>query len=216
MPATRGARIAVLLSTLALIGAAVIWWQWPDAPATLATSPVVVADIEDTVVATGTIEAAKLVSVGAQASGQIKSLRVAAGDQVKAGDLIAEIDATTQQNSERNAQAAVATARAQRVAQSASLRVAELAFKRQQTMLASEATSRAEFEGAEAALTSARAQIKVADAQIVQSETALATATANLGYTRIVAPIDGTVVAVVAKSATTRRWMRPNRPSPVC
>lgn len=199
----RTLRTSGVLLLVAVLAATITWWLWPEPPLTLATSPAIVADIEDTVVATGTIEAAKLVSVGAQASGQIKSLKVEAGDQVKAGDLIAEIDATTQQNSQRNAQAAVATARAQRVAQTAALKAAELAFGRQQMMLASEATSKADFEGAEAALVSARAQIKVADAQIEQSETALATATANLGYTRIVAPIDGTVVAVVAREGQT-------------
>ena len=199
----RTLRISGVLLVVALCAAVATWWLWPEPPPTLATSPVIVADIEDTVVATGTIEAAMLVSVGAQASGQITSLKVEAGDVVKAGDLIAEIDATTQQNSQRNAQAAVATARAQRVAQTAALKAAELAFERQRMMLSSEATSRAEFEGAEAALVSARAQIKVADAQIEQSETALATATANLGYTRILAPIDGTVVAVVAREGQT-------------
>lgn len=197
------ARLLSALVGLVLIAAGITWWWWPEPPPKLATSPVVVADIEDTVVATGTIEASQLVSVGAQASGQIKSLKVVAGDQVRVGDLIAEIDSTTQENNQRNASAAVSTVRAQRTAQVAALTAAQLAFARQQQMLAAEATSRAEFETAQAALVAAKAQILVSDAQIEQSQTALATASANLGYTRITAPIDGTVVAVVAQEGQT-------------
>jgi macrolide-specific efflux system membrane fusion protein len=70
-------------------------------------------------------------------------------------------------------------------------------------MLASEATSQADFEAAEATQESTRAQIKALDAQIVQSQTSLDTAKANLGYTKILAPMDGTVVAVVAKEGQT-------------
>jgi macrolide-specific efflux system membrane fusion protein len=172
-------------------------------PPAVATSPVVVADIENTVVASGTLEAAQLVSVGAQASGQIKSLKVALGDRVKAGDLIAEIDSTTQLNALHNAEAAIASGHAQRAVQVATLKQAELAFERQKMMLAQEATSRADYEAAEATLGSTRAQIQALDAQIRQSQTTLETARANLGYTKIVAPMDGTVVAIVAKEGQT-------------
>jgi membrane fusion protein, macrolide-specific efflux system len=175
----------------------------PGALPAVATSPVTVADIENTVIATGTLEAAQMVSVGAQVSGQIKSLKVKLGDAVKAGALIAEIDSTTQENTVRNARAALASVRAQRSVQVAALNQAELAFKRQKMMLAEEATSRADYESAEATLASTRAQIEALDAQILQSETSLDTAQANLGYTRIVAPMDGTVVAIVAKEGQT-------------
>lgn len=196
-------RVLLALGLTGLAIAAWFWWSRPDPAPTLATTAAQIADIEDTVVATGTIEASQLVSVGAQASGQIKTLTVKAGDQVKLGDLIAEIDSTTQANNQRNAQAAVATVRAQRVAQVALMQAAQLAAQRQQVMLAAEATSKAESESAQANLVAARAQIAVLDAQIEQAQTALATASANLGYTRITAPIDGTVVAVVAKEGQT-------------
>lgn len=175
----------------------------PGAETAVATSPATVADIENTVVATGTLEAAQMVSVGAQVSGQIKSLKVKLGDAVKAGALIAEIDSTTQENNVRNARAALASVRAQRSVQVATLKQAELAFDRQKMMLAEEATSRADYETAEANLDTTRAQIEALDAQILQSQTTLDTAQANLGYTRIVAPMDGTVVAIVAKEGQT-------------
>ncbi len=154
-------------------------------------------------VATGALDAFKLVSVGAQASGQIRSLKVQLGDKVKTGDLIAEIDPTTQLNNVRNAQAAVASTRAQRAVQIANLRQAELAFERQKTMIADEATSKADYEAAEATLATTKAQIQALDAQIEQGQTQLDTAKANLGYTKIVAPMDGTIVAVVVKEGQT-------------
>src|SRR6185369_5595104 len=89
LPASRSAR--VVLAIVALIVAFIVWRNVRLAPPpVLATSPVVKGDIENTVVATGSLEAFKLISVGAQASGQIKSLKVQLGDKVKAGDLIAE------------------------------------------------------------------------------------------------------------------------------
>src|SRR5438105_15619514 len=65
------------------------------------TSVVTKSDIQDTVLASGTLEALQQVSVGAQVSGQLKSLKVALGDQVKKGQLIAEIDSLPQQNAFR-------------------------------------------------------------------------------------------------------------------
>jgi len=203
LPRTRRARLLLLLVVLVLIAAIVAWMLRKPAAPTLATTPVSRGDIEQTVEATGVIDAYKLVSVGAQASGQVTSLKVQLGDTVKEGDLIAEIDATTQQNQVLNAQASLDQVKAQRAVQQASLREAELEFARQQQMLAAEATSRAEFDAADAKLKTARAQIQSFDAQIKGRETELGTARANLAYTRIIAPMDGTVVAVVTEEGRT-------------
>ena len=202
LPASRRGR--VILVIVALLVALIVWRSVRPAPApVLATSPVTRGSIEDTVVATGSLEAFKLISVGAQASGQIKSLKVQLGDKVKAGDLIAEIDPTTQLNNVRNAEAAVTSTRAQRTVQMANLRQAELAFERQKMMIGDEATSKADYEAAEATLATTKAQIEALDAQIEQGQTQLATAKANLGYTKIVAPMDGTIVAIVVKEGQT-------------
>ena len=206
MNATRSRRrwLIPAIVIVLLAGASLAWWLSRTEPAPqLATTVARRADIENTVVATGALEAVELVSVGAQVSGRVESLKVELGDTVSAGDLIAEIDSTTQRNAVKNAQAALNSVHAQRTAQTANLRQAELAFERQKTMMADDATSRAEYESAAATLDAARAQLKVLDAQIAQSETALATTEANLGYTRITAPMDGTVVAVVTKEGQT-------------
>ncbi|WMJ68529.1 efflux RND transporter periplasmic adaptor subunit [Stenotrophomonas sp. 24(2023)] len=203
LPTTRRGRLLLSLALLVLVAALVAWLLRTPPPPALATTPTTRGDIEQTVDATGVIDAYKLVSVGAQASGQIKSLKVQLGDTVKQGDLIAEIDATTQQNQVLNAQASLDQVIAQRAVQQATLRQAELEFARQKQMLAAEATSRQEYDAAEAALSTARAQVQSLDAQIKGRQTELGTARANLAYTRITAPMDGTVVAVVAEEGRT-------------
>ncbi|MCD7098962.1 efflux RND transporter periplasmic adaptor subunit [Stenotrophomonas sp. MMGLT7] len=203
LPKSRRGRIALAIAVVLLVALLVLWWLKPPPPPTLASSPVTRGDVEQTVEATGTIKPSRLVSVGAQVSGRIESLKVGLGDQVKAGDLIAEIDSRTQLNTLKSAQAALQNARASRDAQVANLRAYELAFKRQQRMLAAEATSQADYDSARATLEATRAQIAALDATIAQQQTTVDTAQTNLGYTRITAPMDGTVVAVVSKQGQT-------------
>lgn len=167
------------------------------------TAPATQGDIEETVLATGLLQPKQLVSVGAQVSGQVKKMYVKLGDEVKKGQLIAQIDSIRQENDLQNQQAAIDNLQAQKATRIASLNQAQLEFKRQQQMLAQDATSRAEFEGAQAALQTAQANIKAIDAQIVQSKLTLSTARENVGYTRISAPINGTVVAIVTEEGQT-------------
>ncbi len=167
------------------------------------TAPVSRGDVERTVLANGTVESNNLVSVGAQVSGQLKALKVALGDTVKAGQLVAEIDSLPQQNTLRNKTAALAAVRAQKLAKEASLRQAELAYKRQMQMLQGDAASRADFENAEATLSVTKAEIATLDAQIEQAKIAVDTAQLELGYTKIYTPIDGVVVAIVTKEGQT-------------
>jgi macrolide-specific efflux system membrane fusion protein len=194
------------LSALALLLAIAIAVRFilpsDDAPRVLSV-PVRIADLEETVLASGAIEAFEQVSVGAQVSGQLKTLGVALGDEVKKGQLVAEIDSLTQQNSLKNAEAELAYVQAQKLAKQALLRQYELAFERQKTMLAQDAGSRSDFEDAEATLATARADIAALDAQIRQAAIAVDTARVNLGYTRITSPIDGKVVALVTKAGQT-------------
>jgi macrolide-specific efflux system membrane fusion protein len=175
----------------------------PKSNANLVTAPVVVGDIDRTVLATGTLKPVKLVALGAQVSGRVVSLKAALGQKVKTGQLIAEIDSMTQQNTLRTNEAALQNTRAQRAEKEASLALAEANLARQQTTLAQRASSRADFDSAEANVKITRAQIAQLDAQIIEAEVAVETARINLGYTRIVAPIDATVLAVVAQEGQT-------------
>lgn len=199
-----GWRLAVGVAVLLAAGWGVkrVWFT-PKAAPQVITARAEVADMEDTVLASGTIEADKEVSVGAQVSGQIKRLHVDLGDKVKAGQLVAEIDSTTQQNTLRNAEAQVALLEANRLAKQALLKQAELSFKRKQDLFRQDAGSRADLEDAEASLSTTRAEIAALDAQIRQARISVDTAKVNLGYTRIVAPIDGIVTGVLAEEGRT-------------
>ncbi|WP_343590775.1 efflux RND transporter periplasmic adaptor subunit [Paracidovorax wautersii] len=194
--------LALAAVTALVVGAKLLFFPAKEAPR-FATAAAVRGDIEDAVLATGTVQAFKQVSVGAQVSGQVKSLKVQLGQRVKKGELIAEIDSTTQQNTVRNAEAALENVRAQQASQQASLIEAELAYKRQKQLLDADAGARADFEAAEAKRNTTRASIAALQAQIKQAEITADTAKVNLGYTRIVSPIDGIVVALVAQEGQT-------------
>lgn len=162
-----------------------------------------IGTIEDTVLATGAVSAAKLVSVGAQVSGQIQALHVELGDQISAGDLIAEIDPSTQENNLKDAEAALAKIKAELVAQKATLKQAELDFARQKKMRALDASPQEDYDAAEATLAIAKADLDAIKAQITEAEIAVDTARIDLGYTKITAPMDGTVVALPVKEGQT-------------
>lgn len=129
------------------------------------TEPVHRGDIENSVLANGMLQASKLVNVGAQVSGQIQSLPLALGDEVKKGDLIAQIDSLAQQNNLKEALASLKSINAQYRAKQAQIHQAELEFIRQQEMLADRASSRADYEAAEANLTVYRAELEQLEAQ---------------------------------------------------
>lgn len=161
------------------------------------------ADIESAVMATGTLQAHQQVDVGAQVSGQLKSLKVKLGERVRKGQLLAELDPVLPQNALRSAQANLDSLIAQHRAVTASLWQAELALKRQQQMLARDATSHQDLETAEAQAQVLRANLASFAAQISQARAQVDTAQANLAYTQITAPMDGEVVAIVTQEGQT-------------
>ncbi len=160
-------------------------------------------DLQQTVLADGKITASKQVSVGAQVSGQIKSLLVTLGEPIKQGQLIAEIDSMTQQNELKNAEAALENVQAQRAAKLAVQANQRAAFSRQQAMLAKNLTAKADYDAALADLNSTSAEIRALDAQIVQAQIHLDTSKVNLGYTQISSPMDGTVVSIPVEEGQT-------------
>lgn len=167
------------------------------------TAEVTKGDLENSVLATGVLEATKMVSVGAQVSGQVKKMYVQLGDQVKQGQLIAQIDSVRQENDQKTAEASIKNQQAQLAVKNANLAKVEAEYNRQKAMYAQDATSRSELESALANYKIAQADITAINAQIEQSRLTLATAKEDLGYTRIVAPMDGTIVAIVTEEGQT-------------
>ncbi|OKH88119.1 efflux RND transporter periplasmic adaptor subunit [Thalassospira sp. TSL5-1] len=171
--------------------------------AAVLTDFVALGTVEETVLANGELEPARIVSVGAQVSGQLKALHVELGQKIHAGDLIAEIDPTAQSYALRIAEAALANIKAQRKARGFELKRAKQTYYRQKSMARQHAASVAELETAEAAFKVLTADIEALDAQIAQATVEVESAKANLGYTKVVAPMDGVVVAVVTKAGQT-------------
>ena len=167
------------------------------------TAEVTKGDLENSVLATGVLEATKMVSVGAQVSGQVKKMYVVLGDQVKQGQLIAQIDSVRQENDQKTAEASIKNQQAQLAVKDANLAKVQAEYNRQKAMYAQDATSRSELESALANYKIAQAEITAINAQIEQSRLTLATAKEDLGYTRIVAPMDGTIVAIVTEEGQT-------------
>lgn len=167
------------------------------------TVPVVLMDIEDVVLAGGTIKPLRAVNVGAQVNGQLKAIKVKLGESVKKGQLLAEIDPVLQANALRKAELELKVAQAQKQSKQALLKLHEANFRRQQLMSEGDATPLAELENAQAQLDVVRADLQVLDAQIKQAILDVDSAKANLGYTQITAPIDGEVINMITEEGQT-------------
>ena len=204
MPKIKSSKVILIVVGIAII-AAISWFMLKpknEQPQFISTE-VVRGDIEDSVLATGDLEATKMVSVGAQVSGQVKKMYVKLGDQVKQGQLIAQIDSVRQTNDLKTAEASIKNQQAQLATKQANLAKVEAEYNRQKSMFSQDATSKAEYESALAAFKTAQAEITAMNAQIEQSKLTLATAKEDLGYTQIVAPMTGTVVAIVTEEGQT-------------
>ncbi len=179
------------------------WKAMPDAVHEGDTVTVAVSTIESSVSALGTLQPRRYVDVGAQASGQIRKLHVEPGDSVEEGQLLVEIDPSTQQARVDAGRSSIDTLAAQREEQQAQHALARQQYARQQKLAASGATRDEDLQVAHAQVRTTRARIAMIEAQIRQAQATLRSDEAELGYTRIYAPISGTVVAVDARVGQT-------------
>lgn len=195
-----------IIGTVVLGLAGVVAWysgvgSTPEQP--VATATVIRQTIEESVLAIGVLQPIRKVDVGSQASGQLKTLLVHPGDQVEKGQLVAEIDSTLSKNALMDAEVALGSLAAQKLSAAAQVKRAQLALRRNQTMALENAVASQSVELAQADLQAQQAQLAVVDAQIHQQHIQVSTAQANLGYTRILAPVSGTVVSVSTQEGQT-------------
>ncbi|MCP8896930.1 efflux RND transporter periplasmic adaptor subunit [Shinella daejeonensis] len=203
----RSRRLWILLPLVAgLAGAAYYGWT-AYAPATattaLITQAVVRGDIENAVTAVGMLEAVNSVDTGAQVSGQLKALHVEIGDQVARDELIAEIDPATIENRMEINRAELAYLQAQLASKRAQLTFKQANLERQRSLVAGNTAAQSALDQAVADLSTAEADVQAVDAQIRKQQATLAGDEVDLGYTKIYAPMAGTIVDNPVKEGQT-------------
>jgi HlyD family secretion protein len=191
-------RALVALASVSVVGAAawygVTRWTAEDPP-TYATTEVRRGDVVQAVTASGTLSPVVQVDVGSQVSGRVKELFADYNDEVKKGQVIARIDPQVFESEVAQAQARLASARADLRRLEAMAANAKAQYERVAGLVASGAVARADVETAAADRNSAVAQVTGARAKITEAQGAVEQAKLNLAYTTITAPIDGVVIS---------------------
>jgi macrolide-specific efflux system membrane fusion protein len=198
-----------------LAGAGLLYWQFGASGGAADQAATVKAergDIVDTVSALGNLQPRDYVDLGAQVSGQLKTIHVEVGQAVKKGDLLAEIDPVVLNAKVEAGRASLASQRAQLIDKEAQRDLANQTLERQRKLVATKAVSETTFESAEAGARSAAAQVDMLKAQIQQTESTLRGDEATLGYTKIYSPMDGTVVSITVRQGQT---LNTNQSAPI-
>lgn len=152
-------------------------------------------EITQRVTATGNVNPVTTIIIGTRVSGTIVALYADYNSQVKKGQLIAQIDPTPFENELKQSEADLLNSKAALFKAEVTLKDAERNFKRKQELFKRDLIARSELDDAETAYNTAKAQYEIARAQVKKAEAGLNQAKTNLGYTRIVSPVDGVVIA---------------------
>ena len=137
--------------------------------------------LQNSVTATGTIEAVTSVTVGTQVSGIVNKLYVDYNSQVKKGQVIAELDKT-------NLLSELNTAKANLASAQSSLNYQAANMERYKTLYKKGLVSADEYENALLTYRQAKEQVASSKENVQRAQT-------NLGYATITSPIDGTVIS---------------------
>jgi len=185
---------AVVIVLVAIVAAFVLFRNKGSEPK-YRTDKIAKGDIITTVTATGTVNAVTTVLVGTQVSGTIKQLYVDFNSAVKKGQIIAQIDPALFDEQVAQAKANLLAAKANVEKAEASLVDAKRTRDRNAELFAKNLIARSDLDTADTNYETAKASVSAAKAQVAQTGAALRNAQTNLGYTRIVSPVDGTVVS---------------------
>lgn len=192
--------IIPLIIVLMIAGGAFYVYQSKLPKLEYLTQAVTHGDIKNTVIAGGQVYADELIEVGAQATGRVDKLHVSLGQRVKKGELIAEIDRSQQENALKDEQAHYQSLLAQHDIKKIQLAQMQDEFTKQKQGFKAGVVAKNDYIKAQTALNVAQKELTASTLQLEQARLKIATAKTNLGYTRITAPIDGVVVAVVTKA----------------
>jgi macrolide-specific efflux system membrane fusion protein len=128
---------------------------------------------------------------------------VEVGDEVSASQLVAEIDPRVYESRLDEAQAQVKSLQAQLAEQQAQLELAQQQYERNAQLVEAQAISKDAFDTFAASFKAAKARVASLKAQIEQARSTLSEAQTNLSYTKIYAPMAGTVISQTAREGQT-------------
>lgn len=182
-------------------------------PPVFTTAPLARGDVIETIEATGAVQPLLQVQVGAQVSGRVAKVHVEANDVVEAGRLLAEMESAPFEAQAAQVRAALASAEAQLGKARVDLSTQNKNLERARALAEKGLSARADLDTAEGARDVAAAQVQVAQAQVAQAQANVAASKENLAYTKITAPIAGTVISRPADDARNRlpKRLRPLR-----
>lgn len=175
------------------------------------TAEVTRGDIEVTISASGKIQPKNYVDVGAQVSGQLKAFFYEVGDKVEEGDLLAQIDETLAATKVEADRAQLKELQASYAQQQATLELAKANAARADMLHKADAISEAEHQAAIADRKIATARLDQLTAQIERQNSTLEADLATLEFTKIYAPMSGTIVS---QSAVVGQTLNANQTTP--
>lgn len=186
--------IAALIILIAIAG---LWYAFSveSSKPKYKTAEVVTGSIEQTVTALGALQPKDYVDVGAQVSGTLETVHVKIGDLVKKGDLLAEVDPTVYEATVAADKAKLKDLDSQITGQQAQLALAQIQNKRNQALLKIDAVSKDVADTSAALVKQYTSNIASLRAQVEQAQSTLDGDEANLSYTKIYAPMAGTVTS---------------------
>lgn len=159
------------------------------------TTPISQCTITQVVEASGTINPVNTVSVGSTVSGLIKAIYVDYNSVVKKGQLLAQIDPANFEAAVQQNQAQINSAESDMAKIQAVTEMSRKTYSRYKNLYKKNFIAKSELDQAESDYLSNLAQIGAARAKINQARASYKTAMTNLGYTKIIAPVDGTIIS---------------------
>jgi len=191
-------RLVVLIVLGGLVAGGVIWWRGraaDKAKVEYVTKPVTRGNLEATVTATGSLQGRDTVEVGAEISGTVKAVHVDFNDEVQEGQVLCEIDPQQLAAARDQTRAQLSAAQAEYSSRKITAKEARQTADRTKALEADGLVSKQQLETALAAADRAEAAARSAAAQITVTRASLESAQTKLDKTKIIAPMDGVVLA---------------------
>jgi HlyD family secretion protein len=186
------------IAVVGIVGGAFGLWRWrqshAEAPVAFRTARIDRGTVEETVTATGALNAVVTVQVGSQVSGNIEKLGADFNSRVKTGQIIAQIDPTRFKANLAQTEATLKSAEAAVVRAEVNVRQSKVELDRAQALAAKSVIGAADLDAAKSKYDQAVADLAASQAQVAQSRAQVGIARVDLEHCIIRAPIDGVVL----------------------